>query len=82
MSDSPIILIAGPDAEQTWGCVAHRYGKFVSMTPRRIPVCYSYDEVRERVHILRHADPEFARKWAGWYFAGVRVDGQLRWDIL
>ena len=71
------IAIRGIEGEEEWAVVAHLAGAIVPMTPKHFPVCGSYDECIERANVYRGMNPPFAKKWAGWHFAGMRVDGQI-----
>ena len=74
--NSPVVL-RGVEGEEEWAVVAYLKGAIVQMTPKHFPVCGSYDECIERAAIYRGQNQTFARKWAGWHFAGMRVDGQI-----
>jgi hypothetical protein len=73
------LLILAPDIHkgEQWSVVAHLRGRIVPMTPKHFPVCGSYEEAIERARLKLSSDPEFAGRWWGWHFAGMRVDHQV-----
>ncbi len=73
----PVVLIAGEPRQPEVAVVAHRYGQFVPMTPKHFSVYDSHEEAIERARIFVRLNPEFARKWAGWSLATLRVDHQV-----
>jgi len=76
VSDSPII-IAGEPREPEVAVVMHRCGKIIPLTPRYFSVYSSHEEAVDRARIWLRLNPAFARKWAGWKIASLRVDNQV-----
>lgn len=77
MSEGPTIIVKGEPREPEVAVVAHRAGQFVPMTPKHFSVYSSHEEAIERARIYVRLHPAFARKWAGWHLATVRVDDQV-----
>lgn len=76
MSSGPIVIVGEPE-EPEIGVLAHRAGRAKILTPRFFGVYGSHDEAMERARIFMRLNPAFARQWAGWKLATIRVDNQV-----
>jgi len=77
MSDSSVVIVKGDPREPEIIPVMHRMGTIIPLFPKRQPLSGSHEEALDRARIWLKQNPTFAAKWAGYYLATMRVDGQF-----